>query len=91
MVDHVQIWFLLPISGLPCTGLLQEAMLTQCSTSLVQEGTLVSKIIMGYVSKSVVLTVVYYIKDGGPHVQICFFPSNDSPKPGSLQRVWYPL
>ena len=25
MVDHVQIWFLLPISGLPYTGLLYKA------------------------------------------------------------------
>ena len=27
----------------------------------------------------------------GPCVQICFFSSNDSPKAGNLQRVWYPL
>ena len=46
MVGHVQIWFLLPIRGLPYTWLLKEAMLIQCNTSLVQEVTLVSKIIL---------------------------------------------
>ena len=37
------------------------------------------------------LILNYLRMHGGPCVQICFFPSNDSPKSCNLQRVLYPL
>ena len=52
MVSHVQTWLLLSIRGLPYTMLLEEAMLIQCDTLLGQEGTLISKMMMGYVNKT---------------------------------------
>ena len=63
MVDQVQIWFLLPIRRLPYTVLLEEAMLVLWNTSYKQEQTSISKLIMGSVNKSMVVTVDYYIKD----------------------------
>ena len=65
MVSHVQTWFLLSIRGLPYTMLLEEAMLIQCDTLLGQEVTSISKMMMGYVNKTIVLTVGYYINDNG--------------------------
>ena len=45
--------------------LLEEAMLIQCNTLLGQEVTSISKMMMGYVNKTIVLTVDYYINDNG--------------------------
>ena len=47
IVDQVQIWFLLPIRGLPYTGLHEEVTLMLSNTSYKQEQTSISKIIMG--------------------------------------------
>ena len=47
MVDQVQIWFLLPISGLPYTMLLEEVTLILSNTSYKQEQTSISKMMMG--------------------------------------------
>ena len=62
MVDQVQIWFLLPIRRLPYTMLLKEVMFILLSISYKQEQTSISKIIMGLVNKTIILTVDYYIK-----------------------------
>ena len=62
MVDPAQICFLLPIRGLPYTMLLKEVMFILWSISCKQEQTSVSKIIMGLVNKTIILTIDYYIK-----------------------------
>ena len=64
-MSHVQTWLLLSIRGLPYTTLLEEAMLIQSDTLLGQEVTSISKMMMGYVNKTIVLTVDYYINDNG--------------------------
>ena len=47
---------------------------------------------MEYVNKSVLLIRGYDVHDCVANPQSCeSVCSNDSPKPGNLQRVWYPL
>ena len=58
MVDHVQIWFFLPIRGLPYTGLLVT--FTHCITWLEQEVTFTAKIIVRYVNKNIVLNGLFH-------------------------------
>ena len=62
MVDQVQIWFLLPISILPYTGLLEKVMVVSWNCSYKEEQTSIPKIILGYVNKTIVLTLDYCIK-----------------------------
>ena len=57
MVDHVQIWFLLPIRGLPYTWLLYEGKEGTVQLLIEKGADINIKDSDGYVNESVLLTV----------------------------------